>query len=132
MTSRYFCRKINDMIKNIRIVLTFVFIFSGFTNAFSQSKTTHNKSITAMIAKKRAYNGNNGTGFRIQLYNGQENRARNILRNFKSKFPGTYTKLRYEQPDWKAQVGSYKSRLDADRALNKIREKFSGAIVIPL
>lgn len=99
---------------------------------YSQSEYTNNKSINSLLAKKRKYNDKNGTGFRIQLYNGAEKRARNIKQNFNSKFPGVYSKLKYETPDWKVQVGRYQNRLEADKALNKIKEKFSGAIVIPL
>ncbi|MCH2034713.1 MAG: SPOR domain-containing protein [Tenacibaculum sp.] len=45
------------------------------------------------------------------------------------KFQGV-PKLKYEAPEWKVQVGKYYSKIEADRALNKIKEKFSGAIVI--
>lgn len=96
----------------------------------SQTNITENKDIASLIAKKRIYNKKNGTGFRIQLYNGSETTARRIKSNFQSDFRGVFTKLEYEAPDWKVQVGSYKTKLDADRALNIIREKYSGGIII--
>jgi hypothetical protein len=37
--------------------------------------------------------------------------------------------LSYESPEWKVRVGNYKTRLEADRALLKFKEKFTGAIV---
>ena len=40
-------------------------------------------------------------------------------------------KMSYELPEWKVKVGRFNTKLEADRALNKIKEKFSGAIVIP-
>ncbi|TYQ00303.1 sporulation related protein [Tenacibaculum adriaticum] len=117
--------------KKISITLTFLGLFLiGNLDVSAQSKYTEDKSINSLLKKKREYNKYNGTGFRIQLYNGSEGRARNIKNNFESEFSGVYTKLDYDAPDWKVQVGSYKTRLDADRALNKIREKFSGAIII--
>lgn len=110
----------------IAIILVFI---GGIVSANAQSNTSNNKEITSLIKKKRAYNKLNGTGYRIQLYNGLERTAKSLRGRFRVEFPGVYTKLSYTEPEWKIQVGNYKTRLHADRALNKIREKFSGAIV---
>ena len=55
-----------------------------------------------------------------------------ILVNFEYEFAGVFSKWEYSATEWKIQVGNYKTRLDADKAINKIREKFYGAIVIPI
>ncbi|CAM1344822.1 SPOR domain-containing protein [Tenacibaculum amylolyticum] len=120
------------MSKSINILVLFIFLFLGSFTVESQSKYTENKSINSLLRKKRLYNEKNGTGFRIQLYNGNERRARSIKENFLIKFPYIYSKLKYEAPEWKVHVGRYQSKIEADKELNKIREKFSGAIVIPL
>lgn len=116
---------------NLHIFLTFLGLFLG-TNfqVRSQSKYTGNKEINSLLKKKRLYNKNIGIGYRIQLFNGSETRAKSIKNNFQSDFRGVYTKLVYESPDWKVQVGNYRTRLDADRALNNIKEKYSGGIII--
>ncbi|CAM1368253.1 Sporulation related domain-containing protein [Tenacibaculum sediminilitoris] len=119
--------------KKHNLYIAFLFIvFSGVFNTNAQGEHTDNKDIISLIEKKRAYNKNNGTGYRIQLYNGQERQARSLRNRFQIEYPGIYTKLTYKAPEWKIQVGNYKTRLHADRALNKIREKFSGAIVVPM
>lgn len=112
------------------LFISFLFILTGFSTVKAQSKYTNNQNIISLLKKKREYNKAHGYGFRIQLYNGLETTARNILFGFNRDFPGVYSRLSYENPDWKVQVGSYKTRLDADRALRDILEKFSGAIVI--
>ncbi|MDY0780853.1 SPOR domain-containing protein [Tenacibaculum sp. IB213877] len=116
-----------------KVILTF-FVASvmGILTLNAQSSYTDNKNINSLLEKKREYNKYNGSGFRIQLYNGNETRAKSLKSSFERDFPGVYTKLKYEQPDWKVQVGSYKTKLDADRALNKVREKYSGAFILPL
>lgn len=119
------------MIKIVKLLIYTLVLVFGVSTIKAQN-IEESKEIKSLIAKKREYNKYNGTGFRIQLYNGSEKRARNIKFSFEKQFSGTYSKLKYEAPDWKVQVGRYRTRLDADRALNKIREKFSGAIVIPL
>ncbi|OSY86942.1 hypothetical protein WH52_13650 [Tenacibaculum holothuriorum] len=119
--------------KNIQLLLlVFGLVFFTTTSINAQEKLTNNKSINSLIAKKREYNKRNKTGFRIQLYNGLEKRAKSLKHRFQIEFPGVYTKLSYKQPDWKIQVGNYKTRLQADRALAKIKEEFAGAIVVPM
>lgn len=119
--------------KKYSILITFLLIISGsILNVKAQDKHTENKDIISLIEKKRAYNKQNGSGYRIQLYYGLERRARSLRNRFRVEYPDIYTKLTYEEPNWKIQVGNYKARLHADRALNKIREKFSGAIVVPM
>lgn len=121
------------MKKNNLFLKFLTVFFLGCLISNAQLRIDKDENISALIKKKREYNRSNGTGFRIQLYNGVEKRARYIKSSFKRQFPDVYAKLDYKDPpDWKVHVGRYRTRLDADRALNKIREKFSGAIVIPL
>ena len=90
------------------------------------------KEIEQGVNKKRSYNKTNGFGYRIQLYNGNEQKAKQYKERFKLEFPGIYSKLVYNAPEWKIQVGNYKTKLDADKALMRFKEKFSGIIVIPI
>ena len=117
--------------KKTQLFLPFLGLFLIGSSAINaQSKYTDNKEINSLLEKKRQYNKNVGVGYIIQLYNGDESKARSIKNNFQSDFPGVGTKLLYEAPDWKIQVGSYRTRLDADRALNTIKEKYNGGIII--
>ncbi|MFD0992208.1 SPOR domain-containing protein [Tenacibaculum geojense] len=120
------------MKKNKAFLTFMLFALMGLHSLSAQSSYTDNKNINSLLQKKRSFNKKNGAGFRIQLYNGSEKRARSLKSSFERDFPGVFTKLTYEQPDWKVQVGSYKTKLDADRALNKIREKFSGAFILEI
>jgi len=54
------------------------------------------------------------------------------MARFKAEFPGNFSKLVYYAPEWKVQVGNYKTKLEADKDLIKFQEKFSGIIVIPM
>ncbi|WP_093669660.1 SPOR domain-containing protein [Tenacibaculum sp. MAR_2009_124] len=119
--------------KNIRTIFflaVFTFIVGLQMNA--QEAYNNTEAIKKLIEKKKEYNKTNKTGYLIQLYNGLERTAKSTRYRFKIEFPGVSTELEYKAPEWKVQVGNYKTRLEADRALNKIREKFSGAIVIPM
>ena len=88
--------------------------------------------INELIEKKRSFNKEFGYGFRIQLYNGFEVEAKKLDAKFRYDFPDTKTYLLYEQPEWKIQVGYFKTRILADRFLIKLKKKYRDAIVVPL
>ena len=116
--------------KFIMCVFLVVFLTTNFT--YSQSKKSENTLIKELISKKRSFNKEYSYGFRIQLYNGLETVAIKTLRKFKYDFPDIETHLEYRQPEWKTQVGFYKTKLEADRALLNFKRKYQSAIVIPL
>ena len=113
-----------------RILFTaFLTLFLSITNSYSQSE---NEKIDNLIEQKRTFNKNNKSSivYKIQLYNGNETQAYKIKLNFNTTFPEYKTKIVYKSPEWKTQVGNFNTRLEADRILNIIKEKFTGAIVL--
>ena len=110
----------------------FLIIMLGTNNLVAQNKTNSSPEIKRLIAKKRSFNRSYGYGYIIQIYYGNETKARSLQNKFRVNFPNVYTKLDYDKPDWKVLVGKYKSKLEADKAVINFSEKFSGLIVIPL
>lgn len=109
-----------------------VFLFIGAFSFSAQNNTNSSNQIKNLIAKKRAFNKEYGFGYRVQIFYGGETNARKSLNKFKVNFPGIYTKLLYKAPEWKVQVGNYKNKLEADKAIMLFSEKFEGVIAIPL
>ena len=118
-----------------KIVIISCLFFVGFLTSqtiYSQSIKPDSVLINELISKKRSFNKEFGYGFRIQLYNGFETEAKKTETKFKIDFPEIKTYLLYRQPKWKIQVGFYKTKLEADRALLDLKRKYGSAIVIPL
>ena len=118
-----------------KTVIISCLFFVGFLTSqtiYSQSKKSDSTLINELISKKRSFNKEFGYGFRIQLYNGYETEAKKTETKFKINFPEIKTYLLYRQPEWKIQVGFYKTKLEADRALLDLKRKYGSAIVIPL
>jgi len=69
-------------------------------------------------------------GYRVQIYNGNRRESLRLRTNFIDLFPGIAVYSVYEQPEFKIQVGDYRNRLDAERALAKIKEAFPGSLVV--
>ncbi|GAB7256170.1 SPOR domain-containing protein [uncultured Polaribacter sp.] len=114
----------------LKIFLFCLFVSIGTLNA--QNSTKKDKEITNLLEKKRSYNKSNGFGYSIQIYYGNERTARSKHARFKVLYPRVYTKLIYNKPDWKVQVGNYKTKLEADRANLIFKKEFSGTIVVPM
>ena len=110
----------------------FALIFCSSQMAVSQEKKSDSQLINELISKKKEFNKEFGYGYRIQLYNGFEVEAKKIRAQFKIEHPNIQTYLVYRQPEWKIQIGLYKTKLEADRALLEIKQEFNGAIVVPL
>ncbi|MDO9137219.1 MAG: hypothetical protein Q7U21_05315 [Lutibacter sp.] len=114
-------------IKAIIIVLFATFLSSNTLLAQSE-----NEKINTLIEQKKAYNKTNKNimVFKIQIYNGNETQAYAIKRNFEADFPEYRTKIIYKTPEWKTHAGNFRTRLEADRALNLVKIKYAGAIVL--
>ena len=118
-----------------KTVIISCLLFVGFLTSqtiYSQSIKSDSTLINELISKKRSFNKEFGYGFRIQLNNGFETEAKKTEAKFKIDFPEIKTYLLYRQPEWKIQVGFYKTKLEADRALLDFKRKYRSAIVIPL
>jgi outer membrane lipoprotein-sorting protein len=114
----------------LKIVLFCLFVNTGILS--SQNATNESKYVKNLLEKKRDYNKSVGFGYGIQIYYGTEKNAKSKNARFHILYPKVQTKLVYNNPEWKVQVGNYKTRLEADRANLIFKKEFSGAIVIPM
>ena len=111
------------------IIFVFFVTFLNSNTLFAQSE---NEKINTLIEQKKAFNKTNKNimVFKIQIYNGNETQAYAIKRNFEADFPEYRTKIIYKTPEWKTHAGNFRTRLEADRALNIVKIKYAGAIVL--
>ena len=114
----------------LKIILFCLFVNIGSISA--QNQTNENKEVQNLLEKKRDYNKSVGFGYSIQIYYGTEKTAKSKHAKFHVLHPKEDIKLVYNNPEWKVQVGNYKTKLEADRANLMFRKEFTGAIVIPL
>ncbi|WP_439129713.1 SPOR domain-containing protein [Polaribacter sp.] len=119
--------------KKPKFLTLFLFCFFCFTMSLqAQNETKTSDSIKKLIEKKRNYNKKNGFGYTIQVYYGNERTAKSTHAKFGILYPRVSRKLVYNNPEWKVQVGNYKTKLEADRANLIFSKEFTGTIVIPM
>jgi hypothetical protein len=106
-----------------------MFLFLGNINVFSQSE---DEKINRLVEQKIAYNKNNKSSivYKIQIYNGNEKEAYKTKQTFSTLYPDYTADIVYNAPEWKTQVGKFKTRLEADKILKIIKQDYTGAIVL--
>ena len=90
------------------------------------------KKITTLVETKKEMNKNDPDPdrYKIQIYNGDHrSSAESVQRNFNSNFSDWKATLEYEPPNFKIWVGNFRTRLEADKALKKIKNKFPAAFI---
>ena len=66
---------------------------------------------------------------KIQIYSGNRLGANKALYNYKADFPGQFTEMKYETPNYKVWVGRFRTRMEADRKLVKVKKLFPNAFL---
>lgn len=88
--------------------------------------------IDEMVAKKKDYNKTvtSFRGFKIQIYYGSEKECYEVKDEFSSLFPDIATSIIFSTPQWKLQVGNYRTRLEADESMVTLKKEYPAAIVL--
>lgn len=73
--------------------------------------------------------GKLGERFTIQLYYGDNKSASDVIKDFRAKYNNWPSLIIYETPNYKVWIGNFRNRLEADRALLKIKPDFPSAFI---
>jgi hypothetical protein len=124
--------KISPNYKLFIFSVLFVFIAE---NAIAQTATVtihQDSKIPELLSlKKRLEKENKLTdGYTIQLYYGELNRANSVINKYRNSYSAWPASIEYETPNYKVWVGSFSSRLDADRALIDVQRDFPSAFIL--
>ncbi len=119
------------MKKTSLLILTFSLIHL-LSSSVSYGQVLKEKSIEKVMEFKKEHQKIHPRidGFRVQLYNGNEVDAYQIRSKFLTLFPDIKVEIIYKAPEWKVQVGNYRTRLEADKANIKIKEQFPGSLTV--
>lgn len=68
-----------------------------------------------------------GDRYRIQIFSGNNNKASEVIKEFRDLYTEWPSTIVYETPNYKVWIGNFRNSLEADRALAKIKESFPAA-----
>tara|TARA_R100000935_G_C2691053_1_gene106522 strand:- start:134 stop:526 length:393 start_codon:yes stop_codon:yes gene_type:complete len=73
--------------------------------------------------------GKFGERFKIQLYYGDNKSASDVIQKFRSLYSEWPSEIIYETPNYKVWIGNFRNRLEADRAIMKLKGDFPSAFI---
>ena len=82
------------------------------------------------IKKQANLEEDSQSNYKIQVFSGDFNNAKSMELKVKSDFPDWPIKLDFDTPNYKIRVGSFKTRLEADKQLIEVRKKYPQAILL--
>ncbi len=85
--------------------------------------------------KKRLKNPEKETefpGYRIQVFFGSDRTdANKVKAEFSEKYPDVDVYVVYESPNFKVRVGNYRNKIEAQKLLHDLKQKYDGAFIVP-
>ena len=123
--------------KPLNIKISFLsllcFILISTYSFAQQGNVTINqdKHISVLLDLKKEMNKNetDSERYKIQVYSGNRSGAYDAQEEFNSSIGGWYSSMQYETPNFKVWAGNFRTRLEADRALKRIKRKFPNAFI---
>ena len=115
-------------------LLSFLTLVLTSASAFSQTgqvTINQDKNISVLLDLKKALNKNETSSerYKIQVFSGNRSGAYAAQKEFRESFGGWYPSMQYETPNFKIWAGNFRTRLEADRALKRIKRKFPHAFI---
>lgn len=104
-------------------------------NIFSQTKKSNieqDDKIEKLLVEKRKNNSSITINdkFKIQIFFGNIEESKKTLVAFKKEFSQTDGTIIFSNPSYKVWVGSFKSKIEAEKALVAIKKKYISAVII--
>jgi hypothetical protein len=131
----------------LRTLLIFTFYFTCFSLSAQDNQSLTNapqdssiQTIVTVNAQpelvelvkryKKEQEGKQISGYRIQLYSGSRKGAFDLKADFLKRMPSIPISVVYESPDFKVQVGDYRTKLEAEREMEIIWPQYKSAFVV--
>jgi len=113
-------------------ILFISILFTYKTNAQSSVTVSQDEQFSELLTAKRKINASITVNdkYKVQIFYGDNNGARKSLQDFRRDYKNVDATIIYESPTYKVLVGSYKSKIEAERNLAEIRKKFPYALIV--
>ncbi|MBC7847413.1 MAG: SPOR domain-containing protein [Flavobacterium sp.] len=68
--------------------------------------------------------------YKIQIYSGGSENAKKTLTEFKQEFAAIDATIVFNTPNYKVWIGSFKTRIEAERNLANIKDRYKNVLLI--
>lgn len=126
------------IMKTLKNKVRFLLIFSTiliWQNIFSMKQLfsfPQDPKVEQLLAEKRKANAaiTVNDKYKIQIFFGSIEDSKKILTQFKKEFKNSDGTIVFSNPSYKVWVGSYRSKIEGEKALIEIKKKFPSALLI--
>lgn len=116
------------------LLISFIFLMLNVKTFAQESKTTVEQDVKFQVLLKEKQKINNNISitdsYKIQIFYGSGEDSKKKLSEFKREFKDIEGTIIYSNPTYKVYVGSYKSRLHAEKVLLDIQKKYPSSLLI--
>ena len=123
--------KINK--KSLQITASLLLISVGSVNAQTASVTVQQDSkFEQLLNEKRRINSSLTVNdrYKIQVFNGDSESSKRVLSEVRREFTDLDATIVFSTPAYKVWVGNFKSRIEAERNLQKLSQRYPTALLI--
>jgi len=119
-----------------KIALAGVFVFLLSNNPLwaqeGQVTISQDPKIEQLLEEKRKVSSSITANdrYKIQIFYGDLQNAKKVLADFQKNFPNLDATIIFSSPNYKVQVGNFKTKIDADRNRKEILTKYPDALVV--
>ncbi|RZJ72059.1 MAG: SPOR domain-containing protein [Flavobacterium sp.] len=110
------------------------FLILGISKSTAQGtvSVSQDARFEQLLSDKRKINSSITVNdrYKIQIFYGDNEKARKTLSDFKRDFKTMDGTIIFESPTYKVWVGNFKSRIDAERNMADIKKKYPYALLI--
>ncbi|WP_418602407.1 SPOR domain-containing protein [Hwangdonia sp.] len=123
----------NGLKLKINLFFVISFMLCGASGFAQEGHITINqdKNISNLLALKKELNKDEDTPdrYKIQIYNGSRAGATSAQKELHSSYNDWHSKIVFDTPNFKIWAGNFRTRLEADRALKRIKKNFPNAFI---
>jgi len=119
---------------NLGLILLFITSLTSVKSIAQTEKTSiiADQKFELLLSEKRKINTSllMNDGYKIQIYNGDSETSKRELNKFKIDFDYLDATIIFNTPYYKVWIGSFKSKIDAERNLLEIQKKYPNSMII--
>jgi hypothetical protein len=120
-------------IRKIFLSLLVVVALTSKMNAQDQNVTvSQDPKFEQLLNEKRKINASLtvSDSYKIQIYNGGSENAKKTLNEFRQEFNDIDATIVFNTPNYKVWVGSFRTRIEAERNLANIKDRYKNVLLI--
>ncbi|MEX0290435.1 MAG: SPOR domain-containing protein [Flavobacteriaceae bacterium] len=114
----------------IRLTILVLVSFVYFGNAQNGSVSVEQDNrIDELLKIYKAVNSTTNY-YTIQIGFGSYAKAENLKAQADVDFPGWYSKIVFDSPTYRVQIGRFKTKLEAERKFQEVRKKYPASLLL--